>query len=184
MANFSKRDTIIRILVLVGVVGLSVLAFIFRREIIALKDYGYPGIFLIEFIANASVFLPIPGSLFTVAAAGILEYRVLLAVLAGTAAALGELFGYAAGRSGAEMVHKTTWHLRVEGWFRRYGGWAIVFLSAIPNPLFDAAGLVAGAAKMPVLLFFLYCLTGKVINRLIIVFGGAWIFSWLPLFHP
>lgn len=180
MPNHNKRDTIIRIVVLAVVVGMSILAFIFRREIILLKDYGYPGIFLIEFISNASVFLPIPGSLFTVAAASLLEHSLLLAVLAGTAAALGELFGYAAGRSGVEMVHKTAWHSRVEGWFNRYGGWAIVFLSAIPNPLFDAAGLVAGAARMHILRFFFYCWSGKVINRLIIVYGGAWIFSWLP----
>jgi len=60
---------------------------------------------------------------------------------AGTGGALGELSGYLAGFSGQAVVERTDIYERIKPWVQKYGGWAILVLSAIPNPFFDIAGV-------------------------------------------
>ena len=53
---------------------------------------------------------------------------------------------------------------RVRGWMERHGTVSMFLLSLFPNPLFDVAGVAAGAVKMPLRRFFLAVLAGKVIK--------------------
>jgi uncharacterized membrane protein YdjX (TVP38/TMEM64 family) len=46
-------------------------------------------------------------------------------------------------------------------------------MSTIPNPLFDVAGLAAGAVQMPLRNFFAAVLAGKVIKDLWLAAAGA-----------
>jgi len=48
---------------------------------------------------------------------------------------------------------RTDIYERTRPWIDKYGGWAILVLSAIPNPVFDVAGIAAGIAKMPLKTF-------------------------------
>lgn len=148
------------------------LAFFFRDQIIQLRRYGYIGAFLIEFISNASVLIPFPGSAVTAAMSPFFN-PLLLALMAASGAALGELSAYIAGWSGNLLIENKTWYIRVRGWMEKYGGIIILLMAAIPNPLFDTAGLAAGSLRYPVFNFFLWCWCGKMLNRLVLVFGGA-----------
>ncbi|MFN2237428.1 MAG: hypothetical protein ACK2U1_24615, partial [Anaerolineales bacterium] len=53
--------TLARILALVAVIGISIFVFSIRDRADEFAVYGYPGIFVIAFLANATVLLPAPG---------------------------------------------------------------------------------------------------------------------------
>jgi membrane protein DedA with SNARE-associated domain len=147
-----------------------------------LQKFGIPGIFLVELIANASIILPIPGSAITAAVSPLFN-PVYLIMAASLGAALGEMTGYLAGLGGKEMIEKTKWHARVREWVIKYGGIVILILAAIPNPLFDMAGITAGMLHMPAWKFFAWCWTGKLVNRTAVVLGGAALIRMLPFMH-
>lgn len=172
-----QRTTILRIVALIFVVGLTVYLFINRDRVKELEAFGYPGIFLFSLAANATLILPVPGVLVT-SAMGAVFNPFWVAVAAGSGSALGELSGYLAGFSGQGVVEKTKWHDRVTGWMRsKYGVLIVLLLSFVPNPLFDIAGITAGALKMPVLRFLFWCWLGKVMKMMLFAYGGAKILS-------
>ncbi len=172
--SHSNRTKILRICALVFVVLLTVLLFINREAVEKLEYLGYPGIFLASLLTNASLILPVPGVLIT-SAMGAVFNPFWVAVAAGAGAALGEISGYLAGFSGQTVVEKTKWHVRLESWMKKYGDWTILALSFIPNPLFDIAGMMAGALKMPLYRFLLFCLIGKILKMLLFAYGGFFV---------
>lgn len=173
------RQKIIRILIFVLVVGLTVYLVLIRDRIADLEGYGYPGIFLFSLLANASLVIPLPGVILTSAMGAVFD-PFWVAMAAGSGAALGEISGYLAGFSGRGLASRAGWYPRVEGWMRRYGIWAVLLLSFIPNPAFDIAGIVAGAMRMPLWKFLLFCWIGKILKMLMFAYGGAGLMDLLP----
>jgi membrane protein YqaA with SNARE-associated domain len=180
--NNTRWKTLLSILSVLIIVAFTFFAYRMGGRIMSLQRYGYPGIFLIEFIANASVLLPIPGSLVAAAVAPLFN-PFLLALVAGLGASLGELSAYIAGLGGSTIIHRFGWYDRIHSWLKKYGGITILFMAAIPNPFFDTAGLAAGALQMGVTRFFFWCFAGKVINRLILVFSSAALLNHIHFFH-
>ena len=168
----STRLAVTRILALLFVIALSVFIFINRDQAVKLASYGYIGIFVLSFLAYATVFLPAPG-VAVVFAFGAVYNPFILAVVAGTGAALGEFVGYLAGYSGQGLAEKTKIYERLEGWMRKNGFLTVFVMSAIPNPVFDMAGVIAGVLKMPVVKFLTACWFGEVIKMLIFSFAGS-----------
>ena len=164
--------TIIRILSLVAVIAISVYIFSIRDKVDGLAAYGYPGIFLISFLAYATVLLPAPG-VAVVFTMGAIFNPVGVALAAGVGAALGELTGYLAGFSSQVIAEKASIYHRLEGWMRRSGSLTVFLLSAIPNPFFDLAGAAAGVLKMSVLKFLLFCWLGETLKMLFFAFSGS-----------
>jgi uncharacterized membrane protein YdjX (TVP38/TMEM64 family) len=179
----NKRLTLARLIALVIVVALSVFIFSIRDHARDLAGYGYPGIFLLSILANATVLLPAPGILF-VFAMGAVFNPVGVAVASGAGAALGELSGYLAGFSGQAVVERADLYERLRSWMeshRRLSYLAIIFLSFIPNPLFDLAGIAAGTLKMPISNFLLSCLIGKTMKMFLFAYAGASSLHWFGL---
>lgn len=175
--KLSKRTlNIIRAVVLLAVIALTVFLVIEREEIQALKAYGYPGIFLFSILANATIFVPVPGVIFT-SAMGAVFNPLFVSIAAGTGAALGELSGYLAGFSGQAVVEGSERYQRVVRWMEKYGGITILVLAFVPNPLFDLAGIVAGILKMPIWKFLIYCIIGKILKMMIFAYAGDWAMS-------
>jgi len=166
------------VLALLLIIGLSLYLFSIRERIQELEGYGYPGVFLFNLLSSATLILPVPGVAFTAILGGVFN-PFWVAVAAGSGAALGELSGYITGFSGQKVIERTPVYERIEDWMLKYGEWAILGLAFIPNPLFDMAGIIAGAAKMPVLQFLMWCWLGKVLKMLMFAYFGA---SLLPLF--
>jgi uncharacterized membrane protein YdjX (TVP38/TMEM64 family) len=176
--NKNQRDTIIHVLVLILVISLSILLFTFRNEFRHLGVYGYPGIFIISIIANATIIVPIPGIIITTAMGAVFNpFGVALA--AGAGSAIGELTGYLAGFGGQVIIEKKDWYERVMKWMKKYGDVTIFTLSLIPNPLFDLAGMAAGTLKLPVWRFLFACFLGKLLKMLIFAYFGANIMNLL-----
>jgi membrane protein YqaA with SNARE-associated domain len=180
----TTRQRISRILALVFVIGLTAVLYIYKDRVQQLQAFGYPGIFLVSLLANATLILPVPGVLFT-SAMGAVFNPLWVAIAAGSGAALGEVSGYMAGFSGQGVVENAKWHERFENWMRKYGPVTILVLSLVPNPVFDIAGITAGALKMPLGTFMFYCWVGKTLKMLIFAFGGSYLVNVFPhLFTP
>lgn len=177
MSN-ERRLVLLRWLSLLAVIGLSAFVFSIRDQAEQLAAYGYPGIFLIALLANATVLLPAPG-LAVVFAMGGIFHPMGVALAAGTGGALGELSGYLAGFSGQAVIEHTDVYERTAPFVEKHGFFAILFLAAIPNPFFDLAGIAAGVTKMPVSRFLLACWIGQIIKTLTFAYAGSASLQWI-----
>lgn len=172
------RLTAIRILALAAVIAISVYIYTIRNEVGRFQAAGYPGIFLLSILANATVILPAPGIALTFTFGSIFN-PLGVAIAAGAGAALGELTGYLAGFSGQGIVDDMQMYTRLEGWTERYGGWAVLVLAFIPNPFFDLAGAAAGALGMSVVKFLIWAFIGKTLKMMLFAYAGAFSIDWL-----
>jgi membrane protein DedA with SNARE-associated domain len=168
-------------LLLFVVVLMTVFAFIFfylQIELSRLKDYGYAGVFLINFIGAASMILPTPAAATTIGGGAILNSYLgiptflLVGIVAGLGETLGEFTGYAAGYGGRIIIEERPQYQRIKQWMERHGVATMFVLSVIPNPFFDIAGAAAGAVRMPLGRFFLAILAGKIIKDTLIAAVG------------
>jgi membrane protein DedA with SNARE-associated domain len=172
---------LLRLLALFAVIGITLYIFSIRDRVEEFAAYGYPGIFLIAMLANATVLLPAPG-VAVIYAMGAIFNPFGVALAAGTGGAIGEISGYLAGFSGQAVVERTEVYDRVRPWVDKYGGWAILVLSAIPNPFFDIAGIAAGIAKMPLRTFLVFTWVGQLIKMLLFALAGKYSIQWLETF--
>ena len=172
------RVAILRVLAVLVVIGISVYVFSVRDRAAEFAALGYPGIFLIALLANATIFLPAPG-LAVIFAMGSVFHPLGVALAGGTGGALGELSGYLAGFGGQAVVENTAAYARVQPTVRKWGGWGILLLSAIPNPFFDLAGVAAGTLKMPLWKFLLFCWIGQLIKMTIFAYAGSASLNWI-----
>jgi membrane protein YqaA with SNARE-associated domain len=173
-----RRTIIYRILGLLAVVGLSALIFAFRDQVKVLTGLGYPGIFLIALLSNATVLFPAPGVAVVFAMGGVF-HPLGVALAAGAGGALGELSGYIAGWSGQAIVERMDVFERVAPYIKKYGPIGIAFLAAIPNPFFDLAGVAAGVLKMPFWHFLIAVWIGQTIKMLLFAYAGSLSLNWL-----
>jgi membrane protein YqaA with SNARE-associated domain len=154
------------------VLAISVLIFSFRDRFAELAAIGYPGIFLVSLLGNATIILPAP-SLALVFAMGSALPPLLVGLAAGIGEALGELTGYAAGFGGRAVIQDQRVYDRLEDWMQRRGGITVFVLSVLPNPFFDLAGIAAGTLRYPLWRFVLVCWLGKTIKTTLVAWAGS-----------
>jgi membrane protein YqaA with SNARE-associated domain len=160
------------------VIGLTVGIYLLRDQAKWLASLGYVGIFLLSILANATIILPAPGVAF-VFGLGAVYNPLLVALAAGTGAAIGELSGYLAGYSGNIAFQNRARYQQLIPWMKKYGPWTILVLGFIPNPVFDLAGIVAGILKMPLWKFLVFCMIGKILKMLLFAYAGSLSIPWL-----
>lgn len=184
-AGQKKQDkfltNFLRVFALFAVIGITIFIFSIRNRVDDFAAYGYPGIFLIAMLANATIMLPAPG-VALIYAMGAIFNPLGVALAAGTGAAIGELSGYLAGFSGQAVIERADVYERIHPWVEKYGGWAILVLSALPNPFFDIAGIAAGMAKMPLRTFLLFTWIGQMIKMLLFALAGKYSIQWISTF--
>jgi len=142
-----------------------------------LGDYAVAGVFVLTALATATIVIPVPYiPVIMHIAQQYHDVRMLvwIALAAGAGSVIGELSGYMVGRSGrqafadsrfsqwvaAQMTHPVRAFL------------ALFALSAPPNPLFDVAGIAAGAFGVPLWLFATAVFSGRFVRMLGIVLVG------------
>lgn len=173
-----KPGLLPRILALIFVIAISVGIAFYGDRLSRLGAYGYPGLFLLNLLASATLILPAPGLALAFAAGAALNpWLVGLAV--GSGSTLGELTGYLAGFSGRGAIEDDPQYARIHGWMTRFGLWVIFVLSMVPNPLFDVAGIASGVMKIPVWKFLAVTWVGKVIKSTLVALAGAGMMSTL-----
>lgn len=166
-----------RILALVFVIALSLFIFSIREDAAKLAILGYPGVFLIAFMAYATVVLPAPGLAIIFTLGGVLSNPLGVAIAASLGATAGEISGYLAGFGGQVVAERFDIYQKLTQWMQNHGGITVYILSAIPNPFFDIAGMAAGALKMPIHIFLFWCFLGQTTKMLIFSYLGSGLLS-------
>ena len=153
--------------------------------------FSYGGVFLTNLASTATFFFPVPG--LTAAAQTLIategeasDLPWLVGVAGGAGMAIGEITAYYGGYLGAELVRGREFggppRLRrvIEraiggvNWLMKRWGMATLFvLSAVPNPLFEVAGLTAGSVRMPFRRFLISVTAGKILRGILLAYYGA-----------
>jgi membrane protein YqaA with SNARE-associated domain len=138
----------------------------------ALGVCGYLGVFLVTLLGTSAMVLPVPYLGFVAMAGRDLD-PLLVGLVAGAAAALGELTGYLVGYTGRALIGHNRWYGLLERQIGRFGGPIVLLGAAVPNPVFDAIGVVAGATRMPVGVFLLACFLGRAVRLYLVALLGT-----------
>jgi uncharacterized membrane protein YdjX (TVP38/TMEM64 family) len=169
-----------RLVALLLSLGLTILIFGYRNQLSRFSSYSYLGLFVVSLVGNATVLLPVPSLAATFVAGGVFN-PVLAGFVSGAGMALGELSGYLAGYGGTAIV-ETKDHVlfqRLQGWMQQHGSLTIFLLSAVPNPIFDLAGVAAGMSHFPISRFLLASFLGKSLKGLAFALAGSQSLPWL-----
>lgn len=142
-----------------------------RLDFFELKTLGLPGIALINFFSSSTLFLPAPGLLAT--GIGAQFYNPILVALASAiGSTLGEGVGYAFGYSSRQLTASQKHILdRFTKILHHKHTAILIFLFAfIPNPIFDAVGILAGSALFPLRKFLVIVFAGRLLRDVIFTF--------------
>lgn len=179
------------LLVMVPSVGLLVLTLTVDRDEAEswFAALGYPGVFLANLLSTATVFFPVPGLTAVAQALIISEGNVLdpftVGLLGGLGMGLGETTAYLTGFAGSEIARETQMQpprwlrpflsrlIRFVDWLMKHYGLPTLFvLSVIPDPIFEFAGITAGATRIGFRKFMAVVLAGNILRGLLLVYFG------------
>jgi len=149
-----------------GLFLLFALPFILLREQIEqMAALGYAGLFIACALSNVSVLLPSSSTMFVVLAATALN-PALCVLVGGLGTAVGEQCAYVCGKAGsAGFEKKDDASLgRVHRFVRRHAFAAVFLFALAPLPVFDLAGVAAGADRMPWAKYALAAFLGKTLK--------------------
>ena len=155
-----------------------------------LSGASYFSIFITNLASTATFFIPVPG--LTAAAQTLIATQAdsarfpwLVGIAGGAGMATGEITAYYGGYLGAELVrgrelpgprqfHGTIRRVLggIDWLMERWGMLTLFVLSAIPNPLFEVAGLTAGSVRMPFRRFIVSVMAGKILRGILIAYYG------------
>lgn len=156
----------------------------------SLGGLGYVGVFVANLASTVTVFIPVPGltalGQVLILDQGKVQNPVLVGLAGGSGMALGEITAYVAGMYGGQMAAGHTvpgprWTRRlveraislIDRLMDHFGMLTLFVLSVIPNPVFEIAGLTAGAVRMPFGRFMSAVFVGKVLRGITLAFLGA-----------
>ena len=155
-------------------------------------NYGVLGLFIGSIIANASILLPLPIDIFVFLLAdrnffglGAVD-PVLLGIIVGFGAAIGEMSGYIIGLLGIKSLEKLKQEeigkiQFVKGKIRELGMVFIALGAFTPFP-FDIIGIGAGLIKFPPQKFFIAALFGKLLRYIVIALAGFYSIPTIKVF--
>lgn len=171
-----ENGHIFRIIIFVITLLLLFIVFQQRNYIHRFSRLGYLGILFVNFVASATVFMPLPG-LASVFLGGAIWNPVLIGLYSGIGAMFGEVLGYFLGYGSRGFLRsfekKNHWIFRLERIFQRAGFIAIFIFALVPLPIFDIIGIMAGVTNYPVWKFALATLFGRILRNFIIAWSGA-----------
>lgn len=142
---------------------------------------GYLGMFLVNLLGSATVFIPIPIGIL-VFFFGALLNPWLVGLAASLGAALGELVGYFLGYAGGKIWEKSDSRFlnRARDWFNKGRGefWLVVLFALSPLPD-DFLGVLAGILSYGWKKYALGVFLGKLIMNLALAWAGFYGIHWL-----
>ena len=167
------RDKLPHILALAVAVGIMAAIPFLPINWQDLQGYGYLGVFLINVVGSGSLFFPVPGLAVAFMGGGLHFNPWLVALFGAAGSTIGEITGYLAGYGGQVLAEKSKRYVQIENWMRRHGDITVFVMAAIPNPLFDMAGLASGSLRFPLWRFLLAAFLGKIVKYTVVTFLGA-----------
>ena len=171
------RKKLLHLGLFLAVASIVALAYFFRGSF-TVSQAGYASVALTTLIASAGMVVPAPALAVACTAAALLIPWVV-ALIAGTCEGAGELTGYFLGRSGEELLSGRRFYRRLRVWMGHHGWLVLFILSVVPNPIFDAAGIAAGALRYPVWRFLGIVWVGKTLKYFGIAYACNYGAGWL-----
>ena len=147
------------------------------------QRWGYAGLFGIVLLRSASVVLPMPSPGVIFASGALLDpvlgvpAPIIVGLVAGFAESIGEMTGYAAGMAGSSMLKDRTIYRRIKRWVEKRPFLTVFLMTFTPPVLFDVAGLAAGAARVPMKVFYPALLSGKILRDILVATAGYYSFG-------
>ena len=170
-----RRPVVLAIAGGIFLVAFNIAVYLAPIDYGAFTSFAYLGAFIVTFLANALIAIPIP-YIPIVAHIGATAGMPWLVVLLGAlASVLGESVAFLAGRAEEGLVSEHPIYKRVHRLAERplLAG-AMLFLFAVPpNPIFDVAGLAAGAVGVRYRVFFISVFAARLIRLAVIVWLGT-----------
>lgn len=171
------KSKIAAVIIFILSLALTVVFFVFHDYFEQTRSLGLLGLFIINAVSNASLFISAPAFL-TVIAGGAIYPPFLVALVASFGSAVGDMVGFVLGSSGRNLInHKLNekiWFKVIDTYFHKYGGWIILVISFVPNPFFDSMGIIAGVFHYHPLKFFLIVFIGRFFRYLILAKAGSY----------
>jgi membrane protein DedA with SNARE-associated domain len=196
VTKWFSDHTIIRLTVvgvlMIGAIAQAVVFFIYDDEIGSrLEGASYFSIFITNLASTATFLIPVPG--LTAAAQALIidqgadaRFPWLVGVAGGLGMAVGEITAYYAGYLGSEFMRgrdlpgPRRFHGIIQrvvswiDWLMDHWGMATLFvLSAVPNPVFEIAGITAGSVRMKFRRFFVAVTAGKIVRGILLAYLGT-----------
>lgn len=144
---------------------------------IALHEYAgiaYLSVFIVSLLSSATILIPVPGTAFTATVAATWN-PAIVALIAGTGTAFGEMTSYILGYFGRVIIKPE--HLKgyskAKQWMNRYGIWTVFGIALVPIIPFDIVGMAAGALKVNAWKVWLACWIGKMPRSFLEAYAGA-----------
>jgi membrane protein YqaA with SNARE-associated domain len=163
-------------IIFVSSFALSVVFFAYQDFFRNARSLGLLGLFLINFVSSAGFFVSGPAFL-TIIAGGNLYPAILVALIAALGACLGDMLGFAFGYSGRQLTLKKLVHQKaikfLEKNFNKHGEIIIIILAIVPNPFFDAVGILAGVVSYPPVRFFVLMFIGRFLRYWLLAHIGS-----------
>ncbi len=176
--HYSRTRRIFYLLALLVIIAVTIVLHLtygrHPERLAELKNYVYGGAFLISVIGNATIIFP-GAVLIILSNLGILVYAtaglpgpIIVGLVGGVGAAIGETTGFIAGYSGRELVTGKKMYDQIEGRVKRWGSLAIFLFSLVPF-VFDLVGIVAGVLRFPFWKFILFCGLGRIVLYVVFI---------------
>jgi membrane protein YqaA with SNARE-associated domain len=162
-------------------IALNVAMYLAPIDYAGFTTWAYAGAFVVTFLANALVAIPIPYIPIVVHIGQTAGSAALVVALAAFGSVLGESVAYLVGRAEQGLISEHAIYKRVHSIAKRpfLAGLVLFALSAPLNPVFDIAGLAAGAAGMPYRIFFIAVFAGRLVRFAVMVWLGRLLFPGL-----
>ena len=160
---------------IVALIAFNIAVFLAPIDYRAFTTFAYAGAFLICFVANAVVAIPIPYIPVIAHIGATAESPTLVIVLGALGSVLGESVAFIVGRAEQGLVSEHPLYKRIHRLAeRKWLAGLVLFGLAVPlNPLFDVAGLAAGAMGMRYRVFFIAVFAARVVRLALIVWLGV-----------
>lgn len=153
------------------IVVAAMFSFIYGDVVGAHIGSSYLAVFTISVIGAATVILPAPAALTTISFADALDSPFLVGLIAAFGQVVGESVSYYVGSTGKQLIRHGP---RYKGMRQaleqksKLAGGAIFMFAAVPNPFFDAVGILAGALRYSFWRFFLLAFLGNAFKYILI----------------
>lgn len=175
-----RHHVVIAVAGVAVLIALNIAVYLAPIDYQALASFAYVGAFLVCFLANALVAIPIPYVPVIAHIGASADSAAIVVALGALGSVLGESVAFLIGRAEQGLVSERPFYQRAHRLAeRKWLAGLVLFALAVPlNPLFDIAGLTAGAVGMRYRVFFVAVFAGRIVRLAFIVWLGAVLGLW------
>ncbi|MFH1087983.1 MAG: VTT domain-containing protein [Chloroflexota bacterium] len=178
VAWWRRKESIISLIAIVAVVAGCALVIGYWDRIRYLGGYGYPGVFVVSFVAGGSVPVPLPYIVVVFTLGAVLK-PALVGAVSGLGCAVGHLVVYLTGFAGRSLMFSLPDESRLRRIYDRMlsgadkrGSLFVFAMTAILNPFVLPMTIALSSLRFPTWKFFLMSWLGNTVKSMMIAYAG------------